>query len=111
MLDSSKVSSIPPEKDEAGKQVLVSIGWAVMDLFVPDPASGELVVRSGFLKLPLRNPPMPDPSRASINAHSYEENGNPFIRARMVLGNKADDESCMNVDPQLFAGTSTVLLE
>jgi hypothetical protein len=75
-----------------------------MELFVPDPASGELVASSGFFKLPLRNPPMPDPSRAFINAHPYEENGNPFIRVRVMLGNKADDESCMSVDPQLYAG-------
>lgn len=78
-----------------------------MELFITESEIRDPMLASGFFKLLIRKPPMPDPSKAfALDLPSIDEGGVPYMRMRVAFGNKADDEALLEVDPQQNAGKS-----
>ncbi|DBA01352.1 TPA: LOW QUALITY PROTEIN: hypothetical protein N0F65_001591 [Lagenidium giganteum] len=81
-----------------------SIGWTAMDLFTVQEGRDDLVLSTGFYKLPIKAPPMPDPSKKVITPPIDDGSTSMMLCLRVAHGHLADAAAQQAIDPDAYSG-------
>jgi hypothetical protein len=87
------------------------VGWVALNLFRAGGESEAVSLVAGFFKVPVRQPPMPDPSKVSLSPTSQSaDTGAMFLYLRVVHGKSAQQADQLVIDSDTHTGILSVLL-
>ncbi|GMF10672.1 unnamed protein product [Phytophthora lilii] len=82
-----------------GPRVPTSLGWTAFDIFKV-ASEGEFVLAGGFVKLPVKQSSMPDPSKVLVLPPTPGECGDIKVHIRLVHGERVEEASRVFVNPE-----------